>query len=264
MNDECRQPLFLDTDQETSPTVFRKPRSNGHCMRLFPWAIIIVLANVLVFQNIYYQWNKTDCVFEPIYPTDFEPMKRYISYHKVRFTSPIYLNANGTFERHLQNHNAPQYVGAPSDELNRNWDALLDGRYFRLTEDEVKSLNEDRKLPSLSAMIKKGESFYFGGIDMLHSLHCLNEIRKHLDPDFTDYTSPFPEIKQLHMDHCIEQLRQSLLCHGDTTPVTLKPILQDTSTPGLLGETERMHTCRNGLLLRNGMTERGLLTGTSY
>lgn len=73
------------------------------------------------------------------------------------------------------------------------------GRYFRLTENEVKSLNEDRKLPSLSATTKNGESFYFGGIDMLHSLHCLNEIRKHLDPGFKDPTLIFPEIKQLHM-----------------------------------------------------------------
>lgn len=71
MNDECRQPLFLDADQETSPTVFRKSRPNGHCMRLLPWAIILVLVNALVFQNVYYQWHKTDCGFEPVYPTDF-------------------------------------------------------------------------------------------------------------------------------------------------------------------------------------------------
>lgn len=92
--------------------------------------------------------------------------------------------------------------GKQKRAANKRWLTRLlvkIGRYFRLREDEVDSLNEDRKLPLLSSMTRKGENIYFAGIDMLHSLHCLNEIRKHLETDFTDHTMDFPELKQLHL-----------------------------------------------------------------
>lgn len=53
------------------------------------------------------------------------------------------------------------------------------------------------------------------------------------------------------------------MCHGDATPVTLKPILQDSSTPALLGETERLHTCRDASRLREETKKQGKLRGTS-
>ena len=46
----------------------------------------------------------------------------------------------------------------------------------------------------------------------------------------------------LHMDHCMEQLRQAILCHADATRVTLKPVQFIGSRQWLLvGETERAY-----------------------
>lgn len=54
------------------------------------------------------------------------------------------------------------------------------------------------------------------------------------------------DFAQTHIDHCVEQLRQAILCHGDLTPLTLTPIWNRNSRILLkLGQTEYLHTCRD-------------------
>lgn len=58
-------------------------------------------------------------------------------------------------------------------------------RYHFLTSEEVADFNKDAGLPKLTPSEYPGrDPIYVGGIEMLHSLHCLNTVRKHLDPDF--------------------------------------------------------------------------------
>ena len=101
---------------------------------------------------------------------------------------------------------------------------------------------------------------------MLHSLHCLNALRKHLDIEYyaESMTLP-PEYRRMHVDHCVDHLRQAILCHGDLTPVTMTPVMANTSLPYpvtfYLGQTEREHTCRNHEAILQWVKERGLKTG---
>lgn len=143
------------------------------------------------------------------------------------------------------------------------------GRYFRLTELEVSLFREDTALPALSQMPQTDriakEGFY-GGPDVLHSLHCLNAIRKHLDLEYYAETMTLPlEYRRIHIDHCVDHIRQALLCHGDLTPVTMKPVTANTSLPYpvvfYLGQTEREHTCRSAEAMRDWMVARGQQTG---
>lgn len=59
------------------------------------------------------------------------------------------------------------------------------------------------------------------------------------------------------LDHCVDQIRQAILCAGDLTPVTLQPILTGASRILILGQAERLHTCRNGMAVRDWFEERG-------
>lgn len=64
----------------------------------------------------------------------------------------------------------------------------------------MNTLNRDPNLPPLSPLRKNGEEYFFAGIDMLHSLHCLNALRKDLNPDFQDHIATIaPEMRQLHL-----------------------------------------------------------------
>ena len=143
------------------------------------------------------------------------------------------------------------------------------GRYFRLEEPEVSLLNLDTTLPKLSNMPSGGripKEGVYGGPDVLHSLHCLNAIRKHLNLDYYAKSMALPpEYRQMHLDHCVDHLRQALLCCGDLTAVTLKPVLANTSLPYpvtfYLGQTEREHTCRNSEAIKSWVSRRGQRTG---
>lgn len=57
---------------------------------------------------------------------------------------------------------------------------------------------------------------------------------------------PFPDSDvgiRLHLDHCIETLRLTLMCHGDTTPSLL---LEDPISPlGVSTDFSSHRKCRN-------------------
>ncbi|KAJ5209443.1 hypothetical protein N7449_003822 [Penicillium cf. viridicatum] len=146
---------------------------------------------------------------------------------------------------------------------------LAVSRYFRLEDSEVSRLNRDSELPALTKIYSNervAKEGFYSGPDVLHSLHCLNAIRKHLDMAYYvgSMTLP-PEYRRIYIDHCIDHLRQALLCHSDLTPITIKPFTANTSLPYsvtfYLGQTEREYTCRSPEAIRNWVTTRGQRIG---
>jgi hypothetical protein len=129
-------------------------------------------------------------------------------------------------------------------------------------------------------------------VDTLHMLHCLvrasfadvpflkeyltsmasqNTIRKHLDTEH--YSSEFTSYSRVHVgrwpsqparkevltlpqDHCMDQIRQSIQCFGDFTPIPTKwyPVV------GGFVVTDRKHTCRNFSKLQTWAAKRFHLT----
>jgi hypothetical protein len=58
----------------------------------------------------------------------------------------------------------------------------------------------------------------------------------------------------VHLDHCVDQIRQALMCHADLTPVPMQQIegLENT----LIGNGEE-HTCRDFDAIWQWVEERG-------
>ena len=97
----------------------------------------------------------------------------------------------------------------------------------------------------------------------MHSLHCLNAIRKALDPEYYkvhDMHQLPEELQNMHVVHCIEQLRQTLQCAGDLTPVPLRPYGHGAHID-LIG-TPMAHTCRDWNAFRQWYTDKGTELGT--
>lgn len=81
--------------------------------------------------------------------------------------------------------------------------------------------------------------------EMLTTLQ--NNLRKALNPEHYgshghEKRSKDPKNILLHQDHCIEQLRQYIMCSGDMTPIP-------TKFYATLGrnyvDSDALHTCRN-------------------
>jgi hypothetical protein len=102
--------------------------------------------------------------------------------------------------------------------------------------------------------------------DMFHNLHCVNAVRMELSKtlynssDGGDYHQHEqlpawlvgPDWKATHLEHCLDRLRQAIMCHGDLTP---SPLYTFKGYPVALGRSGE-HTCRKFEPIRQWMDER--------
>jgi hypothetical protein len=87
-------------------------------------------------------------------------------------------------------------------------------------------------------------------LDVFHSLHCLNYIRKNLHADYyeqhpTHIDDPMtripPSWPKVHLEHCLDHIRQSIQCFGDLSP---GPFFEWRGLD-LTIATGQLHTCRD-------------------
>ncbi|KAI1173215.1 hypothetical protein F4777DRAFT_581224 [Nemania sp. FL0916] len=124
------------------------------------------------------------------------------------------------FEEKPEYH-SPRYPWKqpPSLELDRLWDDLLFAQNIRITPDEMVRLNMNT---TNGVRISDGD--YAGALGVYHHLHCLNSMRKALHADYyaqvPESAYPKETITPEHTDHCIDTLRQALMCHANTAVYT--------------------------------------------
>ncbi|KAJ8093851.1 hypothetical protein PM082_009715 [Marasmius tenuissimus] len=113
------------------------------------------------------------------------------------------------------NNDTTEYVGGPSPELDRRWDDLYRFPTIRIPSDPDN---------------------YIVALDVFHQVHCLNMLRKGLRPDY------YPPVEDWHVQHCIEHLRQAILCSSDVSLIIYHWNYEQNST---YGRSATPHTCRN-------------------
>lgn len=83
-------------------------------------------------------------------------------------------------------------------------------------------------------------------LDVFHQLHCLNMMRKLVYPDvYKTDLKPGSEVADdniYHMEHCYEQLRQSIQCSSDISTIYWEWSPEKNKNFGNLKTT---HTCRD-------------------
>ncbi|PSS12325.1 hypothetical protein M430DRAFT_68579 [Amorphotheca resinae ATCC 22711] len=136
---------------------------------------------------------------------------------------------------HITLNDTNAFNGPPSQELDDAWHVLLQNMNIRLSSNELKDLNKT------SVMLADGSGDYMATIDAYHQLHCLQYIRQVIHKDH--YTFHAADVSLIdHADHCIESLRQSIMCNPDLSILTYK-WLPNIRGPWPDFETE--HQCVN-------------------
>ncbi len=138
-----------------------------------------------------------------------------------------------------------KYVGADA-EVDAAWDELTVGRYFLLTEQEAREAYGN----SIEKYWNVHHGGYVAGLDVLHTLHCLNHIRMSLYPA---YYPQDPQHGLMHKAHCVDHLRQLAMCHSDLTPVPTQWF--DGLSRNYINSS-REHTCRDFRQVREWASER--------
>ncbi|ROW05056.1 hypothetical protein VSDG_00637 [Cytospora chrysosperma] len=105
-----------------------------------------------------------------------------------------------------------KYTGEPRPEVEEAWGHLFKNYNLRFTAEEMRKLNRTDNPIEL-----RNGGGYFGQLSAYHHLHCLSMLRKVLWHDM--YNVSIPDLRS-HADHCINDIRQSLMCHADLSVVT--------------------------------------------
>ncbi|KAI1428154.1 hypothetical protein F5Y12DRAFT_733886 [Xylaria sp. FL1777] len=105
------------------------------------------------------------------------------------------------------------YAGPPSEEQEEAWDRLITPVYFNISRDELSRAGE-----SFEHIIELTEGGYIASVAVYHELHCLRNLRLYVFRDryYPNLTESQHHYLKTHLDHCLEVLRISTMCHGNT------------------------------------------------
>ena len=106
------------------------------------------------------------------------------------------------------------FCGAPSRDSNTAWDRLQQVRGVAVAPGEASRIN----LPTTGLWAGNGTTATLLGVQ--HNLHCIRFVRQVLYPSYyyPNQTVAEREERITHAGHCLEALRQSVMCTPDLTP----------------------------------------------
>ncbi|KAM7206460.1 protein of unknown function (DUF3328) domain containing protein [Naviculisporaceae sp. PSN 640] len=141
----------------------------------------------------------------------------------------------------------PKFMGPPRAELDEAWHELLAGTMMRFTDEEL-------MLAGNATSIRHKDGGFVGGLGVSHSLHCVKRIKQYLHPEYYyDEDEDWDELYH-HVDHCLESLRQQILCSADTNIYTLKWTSHSKTKPSI--SIPQPNACVNWDVLHSWMLSR--------
>ncbi|KAI3331282.1 hypothetical protein F4824DRAFT_298728 [Ustulina deusta] len=138
-----------------------------------------------------------------------------------------------------------KYIGS-GPEVDLAWEELVKNRYFLLTDQEAKEAWGD----SYTEFWNSNRGGYLGGLDMFHTLHCLDHIRKSFYPNEYVLDGIHGEMHQLH---CVDHLRQMIQCNAD---MTIIPTRWYEAINQNYIDSDMTHTCRDFTKVREWVSSR--------
>lgn len=159
-------------------------------------------------------------------------VKRFVGSPKFDENGTMWMDATNPEARWPENL---RFTGDLSDDIDENWNQIVEDRYFSVSEAEAIEAWGDRR----HEYVDEEYGGYTAGLDVFHTLHCLvsrldllrgwtlqltrdqNKVRKAVYPErYGNETSV--RTQKAHLDHCIDSIRQHIMCYGSTTPIPTK------------------------------------------
>ncbi|KAE9379519.1 hypothetical protein N431DRAFT_460772 [Stipitochalara longipes BDJ] len=229
---------LLDGDDFFLPTFEYQQDVFGslfNILREWTWQISTTILLFISFGLLLRLHQVTTNTYETGFKTDLQAITNHIELEEVVFENQVVLSDTGQLVR--VPGDGPQYVGEPSEAIDDAWRNLLIGLNVDLKGSEADDIRDK------TFQWPKSDVSY-SGVDLFHSLHCLNEIRKFLYPEYyaeKDPTEAEKRVERVHQEHCLDYIRQSLQCGGDLTPMNWVWIEQ---TQKVFFKPGTPHTCR--------------------
>ncbi|RGP79544.1 tat pathway signal sequence [Fusarium longipes] len=123
----------------------------------------------------------------------------------------------------------------PNKKADRAWLEYEWDRVIPVTADDIRKMGKD---PSTVAKLENeiyglGDDAYATIFDVYHQLHCLNRLRRQLYPDRYDdkedkhFLNAVKGMNEIHMNHCVDLLFQTIRCSGNLNLITMHWVEQE-------------------------------------
>ncbi|OAQ65413.1 hypothetical protein VFPPC_14065 [Pochonia chlamydosporia 170] len=147
------------------------------------------------------------------FETDFLLSRAVVELEEVAFTGGLLYHDNGTLYREID-ETKPQYVGQPGPHIDKAWEDLMSALEVVIEGKEA----EESEIQGKTIQEPDGNSYRLS-LDVYHSLHCVNMARRAIDDDYYHRNGEGEKVNRLHVEHCLDYLRQTIQCSGDLTPL---------------------------------------------
>lgn len=122
----------------------------------------------------------------------------------------------------------------PSDAVNKVWDDLELIWTFPITAEDVRRLGKDPEVTSkFPPEYGLGDDAYVAQLDIFHQIHCLNLLRHtawgEYDRDGKTAKRPYSELHWLHVSHCVEIIRENVMCNANLDVITYQWVETQTT-----------------------------------
>ncbi|KAK2008960.1 hypothetical protein LZ32DRAFT_684246 [Colletotrichum eremochloae] len=190
--------------------------------------VMFLVSYVLLAYRVFIANGPVSCVLGNEAIFDKSP----VVYETVRFQ-------RAGFHDHRHNTNT-LYEGPPNQQNEAAWNRLLSVGVVAISE------QESSRITNGTASAVGDSKKHIVELEMFHQFHCLKWLRDqfwHLNAAVTasHELNDFPQ-RVNHTDHCIDYLRQVIMCHGDITPITFEWI---PDINGYIAHHSTEHMCRN-------------------
>lgn len=119
------------------------------------------------------------------------------------------------------------YKGPPTSEVIAKWHHLTRPGPLNITAEEMTRLGQSLDAVQYFPGFRGG---YLAYLESAHQLHCLEALwenhhyanHAHLFPDLTEKLRMPPDIMKSHYEHCVDVIRNQLMCTADSQLVTFR------------------------------------------
>ncbi|KAF4966746.1 hypothetical protein FSARC_5611 [Fusarium sarcochroum] len=240
----CEEPFLADEEKDefTSP---KRPSKRARWARLLPYSGVMNIVLLLVLLGTWtFQEHRSNKAYIP--NEIYSPAQSAVEYETVIFSGGL-------------REEKSKFRGSSSD-VDGQWDEL----YNQVLISQI-GAESAAKLPNATTPFTNDTSHYIVELDVFHQLHCLNMLRKLVYPDVyeMDLTSDSEKAADniFHMEHCYEQLRQSLQCSSDVSTIYWE---WSEKKQRMFGNVRTTHTCKNFGKIRDWAVEHKAQTDLDF
>ncbi|KAF2653668.1 hypothetical protein K491DRAFT_694509 [Lophiostoma macrostomum CBS 122681] len=185
--------------------------------------------------------------------------RKFISVDHEQYSDIGWNHAEGLLRRHWHRfdgsfNTSNAFMGPPSIQLDAAWNRFTAGKWIdgtpvvlSVTEEEMSRSKNAVSPDTVAELGAENGGGRMATLEMFHQLHCLNLLRKWTYVDYYKSRdmawSQAENILRDHTDHCINILRQVLMCNGDMGLVMFHWVRDHGPSP--YPDFSTMHQCRD-------------------